>query len=75
MPSWGRPGRKGLSDCLETLVYKDSITNTTGLYSMAHISKNRETTPFHLRDIRLSFREPNGTIADIEDFGIQLAIE
>ena len=63
-----------LSDCLETLEYKGALTSTVGLYSMDHVSKPRGADPFHLKDIDITFRAPDNSIVEVEDFGIQLVV-
>ena len=64
-----------LTDALETLIYKGALTTTQGLYSMDYTSKNRDTHKFHLKNVSIAFKRPDNTIADVEQFAIQLALK
>ena len=63
-----------LTDALETLEYKGALTNTQGLYSINYQPKNRATHKFHKKNVNIAFKRPDNTLADVEDFAIQIAV-
>ena len=64
-----------LGNAFETLVYKGALTTTEGIYNMDHRPQRRTCHKFRLKDLDISFRKPDHTIAEVTDFSIQLAME